>query len=127
MNSQSLSQIRYRPLDRLKSEIRLIKVQPRRRSDRGSLLKCVSIHVSLDWYRERHPLDESLPRWLALSYAWGDEAPSSLIKLDGVRVRVSRNLGAALEEYGASQADEFPYLWADAICINQRDEEEKSW
>lgn len=107
-SSQNFSQIRYYALDRQKSEVRLLKIQPQQRSDQGSLLKCVSTHVSLDWYRELLPADESLPRWLTLSYTWGDETALLLIELDGVRVHVPRNLGQQWKNIAEAKLPSFP-------------------
>ncbi|KAF7534324.1 hypothetical protein G7054_g6301 [Neopestalotiopsis clavispora] len=63
----------------------------------------------------------------ALSYTWGDQSDKVPILLDGHVVRVGRNLEAALRALctDPDYMDGLP-LWVDAICINQRDLDERS-
>jgi hypothetical protein len=86
--------------------------------------------------------DEGLPRkvrldgtladrvpYEALSWRWGDEDGSKFaitIRSDGeiYRKRVSRTLGLALK-YLRGEKDRI--LWVDAICINQKDKEERGY
>ncbi|RDW91856.1 hypothetical protein BP5796_01250 [Coleophoma crateriformis] len=60
--------------------------------------------------------------YAALSYAWGEPAPTSSIWLDGQPYRVTRSVRAALEVL-RRQGREWDYttrlLWIDAICIDQ--------
>ncbi|KAI0114388.1 heterokaryon incompatibility protein-domain-containing protein [Nemania sp. FL0031] len=64
------------------------------------------------------------PEYIALSYAWGDESVVSTISVNGESVQVRTNLAQALASIRDSDA--VAYLWADAICINQQDDKEKS-
>lgn len=76
------------------------------------------IHCSLE-----HLNILSSPRFKALSYAWGDPNITLSIFVDAKRYQVTANCHAALlrlRETGET------VLWIDAICINQKDDDEKS-
>jgi hypothetical protein len=66
--------------------------------------------------------------YVALSYVWGDSTPANLreIYVDGTPFQVTRNLEAALQElrkhYRIKQGFR---IWADAVCINQNDLDER--
>lgn len=66
---------------------------------------------------------EDDPVYDALSYMWGDPSPSGKIVLDDEYFPVTASLENALRhvrlDYGVR------YLWADAVCINQRDVQER--
>ncbi|KIM93325.1 hypothetical protein OIDMADRAFT_74457, partial [Oidiodendron maius Zn] len=63
------------------------------------------------------------PSYIALSYCWGDQSETQTISIDGRKFQVTSNLEAALRQL---RADGCVRLWADAICINQQDTEERS-
>lgn len=76
------------------------------------------------------------PRYIALSYTWDlDESGScevmdnSAIVCDGAQLSVTLNLHAALKSFRcrkrAEDRDNLPF-WIDAICINQKDKEERA-
>jgi hypothetical protein len=66
------------------------------------------------------------PVYLALSYTWGSLADGVDIWLDGQRIRVTRNLTAALQVFRADENARQHLLWIDALCINQNDIAERS-
>ncbi len=115
-----------------KREIRLLRITPGfteiegagRFGDDGdsSLLRCeLNVH-SFD------AAADGGPDYVALSYVWGTEADDNIILINGQRVSVKANLFCALQSLQARQwRDSNPasYIWADAICINQCDSEEK--
>lgn len=59
----------------------------------------------------------------ALSYAWGDPETSYVIKIDGLDLPVTANLHAALKRLREKRR--MRLLWIDALCIDQRNDEEK--
>lgn len=64
------------------------------------------------------------PKFKALSYAWGDPTTISVpILVNGARYYVTPNCYAALQRL--RELGESP-VWIDAICINQKDNAEKS-
>ncbi|KAN0098890.1 Heterokaryon incompatibility protein (HET) domain containing protein [Hyaloscypha variabilis] len=69
------------------------------------------------------PLDKA-PPFEAISYTWGPDAPSIPIKVDGALILVT----APIDELLWNRRSIFTshVFWIDAICINQRDQEEKS-
>ncbi|KAF6823184.1 heterokaryon incompatibility protein [Colletotrichum plurivorum] len=87
-----------------KREIRLLKIED------NFQVSCNLHIVSLD--------DD--PYFIALSYVWGDPSVTEEIVLDGVKTAVTTNLASALKH-----ADQFR-IWADAVCIYQQDDTEKS-
>jgi hypothetical protein len=64
------------------------------------------------------------PQYEALSYAWGDDAPSENLAIDGGVVMINTSLAAALRQF--RHPDRPRTLWVDAVCINQSDTREKS-
>ncbi|KAI1338868.1 heterokaryon incompatibility protein-domain-containing protein [Xylariaceae sp. FL0016] len=67
---------------------------------------------------------EDLVPYAALSYTWGGEAGGQYILLDGHRFYARPHLYASLKSLRHHQLSY--YIWIDAICINQRDDEEKT-
>lgn len=109
----------YTPLDPSQNVIRLLEIV-----STNPEIVCTLSLVSL----------KDNPRFCALSYEWGDPAIRTTITVEDKPVAITRNLACALqdvhyhwnqsslpeEENGARR------LWADAICINQDDTDEKN-
>ena len=72
---------------------------------------------------EKHSL-VSPPRYVALSYCWGDENVRKNIVVNNITVSVTLGLEQALRQI--RQMNNGQLVWANAICINQQDEHEKS-
>ncbi|RSL74295.1 hypothetical protein CEP53_000377 [Fusarium sp. AF-6] len=67
------------------------------------------------------------PKYAALSYLWGDPEDQEIITVQGHKVKVTKNLAAALSRLRRGQSSlETEYLWADAICIDQTNHAERS-
>jgi hypothetical protein len=67
-------------------------------------------------------LDEA--EFEALSYVWGNQARKELIKCNGCWLSIGSNLHDALCERRRRGSTAF--LWADAVCINQDNSQEKT-
>jgi hypothetical protein len=107
--------IRYRPLDHSKDEIRL--------------LHCLKIKGDQLRFQLHHfPFNET-PSFWALSYVWGNTTKTRTILVDGNEVETTENLYDALFAHARHIKPHMGstplYIWADAICINQSDLEEK--
>jgi hypothetical protein len=64
------------------------------------------------------------PKYIALSYVWGDPKSTKPISVNGKTFDVTTNLESALRHIRKPDADEV--VWADAICISQADIEERN-
>lgn len=64
------------------------------------------------------------PSYQALSYVWGSPKETRSILLDGKGFAVTINLESTLRHIRCQT--ENPYLWVDALCINQADDQEKT-
>ena len=142
-----MSSIPYQPLFRSRREVRLIVLKD---VDGGpntadSRLKCEMITTSLDCYKVKlsnYPaygvkkLRNALARsflddqpyskdFYAVSYVWGDPAAVCDIEINGTAAKIGASLYAAL--HSIQKNTKFRVLWADALCINQSDKDEKSW
>uniref|UniRef100_A0A0B7KM10 Heterokaryon incompatibility domain-containing protein n=1 Tax=Bionectria ochroleuca TaxID=29856 RepID=A0A0B7KM10_BIOOC len=108
--------IEYSPLDRDNQEIRLLELLPGN-SDRKRKLfpTCRIFHACLP----------AGPRFTALSYVWGDVKKEQVILVDESPVFVTKNLYEAM--MALQPVDEPLVIWIDALCINQTDDDEKSW
>lgn len=113
----------YRRLDSSKKEIRIIKIHAAQNQatvqDADKTITC-----SL----ETIPLREANP-FHALSYVWGEAEPTAPILLNGRVVPVRRNLWNflfALRSRFCQGSTDTIKIWADFICIQQADLEERS-
>ena len=67
---------------------------------------------------------ESAPDYEAISYVWGDPTDTTDIICSGQQLAVTKSLYSALCRFRC--ASQKRTVWADAICINQGDLEERS-
>ncbi|KAF4629775.1 hypothetical protein G7Y89_g8367 [Cudoniella acicularis] len=67
---------------------------------------------------------KNFPLFVALSYTWGDPALNRAIRVNGQTVNVTTNLWDALLR--VRKDEQFVTLWADAICIDQGNDLERS-
>jgi hypothetical protein len=112
-----MSSIQYTDLDPRNREFRLLTLLGRIRA--GTSSQEDPIYCTL----EPRSLNEGL-KYYTLSYTWGSEEPSATIFIDNQPTVVRENLKNALQHIqleGKSTT-----IWADAICINQRNDSEKS-
>lgn len=65
-----------------------------------------------------------MPEYRAISYTWGPETPLFPILVNGQRLEVREHCEYMLRQ--VSQHVKSGYIWVDAICINQKDNDEKS-
>ncbi|KAI8953831.1 heterokaryon incompatibility protein-domain-containing protein [Xylaria longipes] len=112
-----MAALKYTPLNPSKKQIRLLTLLNGEWNDE---IKCKLYVVSLD--------DE--PKYEALSYVWGSPTDLVDIDIDGIAFSVTQNLYAALRRLreqirGTGSNEDSRTLWVDAVCINQKDTEEK--
>jgi len=97
-----------------KSEIRLLRMD---RGWKGTIHD--PLELSLVTFQ-----DNNCPPYSALSYEWGSPLQSTFVLVNSQEISIRRNLYSFLvhlrQESGVS------YIWADAICINQNDLQEKA-
>lgn len=108
----------YQPLNPAEEEIRLLEI--------------VSIHPQVICKLSTVSLLEQ-PPFTALSYVWGDPDVTTDIILEGVPTSVTTNLAYAIHHVHQYWKVAFPdrdlstcRIWADAICINQKDVNERN-
>lgn len=101
------------PIDVEKREIRLLILEPGSDSD---VLQGGFVIESLD-YDDLH--------YTALSYTWSGPNSNSIITIDGLPLPITKNLELALRK--VRHPSRSKTLWADAISINQKDNEEKKF
>lgn len=101
----------YEKLDARNREIRVCVLQPGNLSD---AISCVLRTVSLN----------EDPCYEALSYVWGDPSLTKQINANGSTIATTESLHTALRYL---RWDSVPrVIWADALCINQLDIDERS-
>ncbi|EAA30921.2 hypothetical protein GE21DRAFT_8662 [Neurospora crassa] len=105
----------YSPLNREKRETRVFRFTPPRHSGSDRITLELR-HASLD--------DDAL-QYRALSYVWGDSKNKEDIEVNGKLFSVGENLHALLQMLQHHGVES--WLWANAICIHQSDDDEKSW
>lgn len=105
-------------LDPSRAEIRLLEF-----TSTTPTITCKLLTVSLN----------ENPTFSALSYVWGDAALSHTIVVNGTSARITESLAAAitiaLKHWTIAFPDRDPAtcrLWADGICIDQSNNDEKS-
>ncbi|KAK0704485.1 heterokaryon incompatibility protein-domain-containing protein [Lasiosphaeris hirsuta] len=91
-------------------EFRLVRLLRRTKT----AIKCEIIHESL----------LAPPRYVAISYAWGDAGDTRKIMLEGSSVPIPVSLYGALE--ALRQRKEDVLVWVDKLCIDQDNHEERS-
>lgn len=116
-NSERLISIRakrfsYTPLNAERKEIRLLTVHATF-SGPTDTLRCTIEHASL--------FDS--PQYETISYCWGDKSRTSYIILEGCIFDVPESAQSALRRMRHPDRDR--RLWIDAVCINQKDPEER--
>jgi Heterokaryon incompatibility protein (HET) len=79
-------------------------------------------------YTPRHELLDSThhPEYVAPSYAWGDTKDMIPSICNGKRMDIHNSLHTALRRLRPKEDADRYQVWADAICINQDDTDEKS-
>lgn len=94
-----------------RNEIRLVKLLPGQWSDK---ICCQLYHTPL----------ANRPSYKALSYAWGSPRATRPILVNGHQHSVTVNLECALRRLRRTDSDLI--LWVDALCINQKNDSERT-
>jgi len=113
----STEAFRYQPLPDSKSYVRLLYLRPRNRATSIEGRNTLHCEVII------HPVS-GCPSYVALSYAWGDATKRQNVRIGSHVVSLTESLVIALEHL--QHHEKTLRVWADAICINQSDDAEKS-
>lgn len=118
--SDSYPPLCYHPLDPGNHEIRLLTSLKVDTKDR---VECKLMTVPL----------RSCPPFAALSYVWGEDADRVTIRVNGQTFQATKSLASALQYIPRHWKVKFPgrdetelWVWADAVCINQNDPNERA-
>ncbi|KAI8676202.1 HET domain-containing protein [Fusarium sp. Ph1] len=113
----------YHPLDADIHELRLIKIYPSEDSDSPIQVKIFPCRF-----------EDVRGQFIPLSYVWGDPTDTEIIIINGVPRKIPNNLALFLQQVrvllpcilAKISWDKPALFWADAICINQNDIEERN-
>jgi hypothetical protein len=109
-------EFKYKPLIE-PDAIRLIELQPS--SDPLAEVRCSLIYTALS----SKDIRDIFSHYTALSYVWGSDEKVRTIWVDELPLKITANLFSALRDL--RDETRLFLLWADGICINQSDNEEK--
>lgn len=128
-----MSAYSYEPIDSSQGEIRILTLpwdvkQTLGRANVGPLVGTLKNHllpISTLPRAQRIVRASQLPLFYALSYVWGEPDKPQEIHIDGKSIPITQNLYDGLR---ALQKNSYGLVrvWADALCICQVDEVEKS-
>jgi hypothetical protein len=113
----------YEILDKTKREVRVC-----------DLLLASELSAPLECSLRIVPVDQ-MGKYVAFSYVWGQELAIEAISINGIQHPIRHNLAAGLRALRAQswrggtrkrQRSCLISVWADAICINQNDIEERN-
>lgn len=96
--------------DLAKNEMRLLRILP----ETSSILRCEIVYTLLT----------DPDKYTAISYAWGDPDDTRCITLDGHDFPITESLWQALHRLRSRATP--VVVWADAICINQQNTNERN-
>ncbi|SMR58441.1 unnamed protein product [Zymoseptoria tritici ST99CH_1E4] len=108
----------YKPLDTTKKEIRLMRLLPAQNWQDEVVISLKTVSF----------LDTEPVTFEALSYVWGssDTPKKVTIHETGAVVHATRNLLEALRQLRSETNAQSPWMWIDAICVNQQNLTERS-
>ena len=104
----------YNKLPKDTRRIRLLTILPN--ADESAIVECTLTETDLD---------DDQTTYDALSYRWGDRNATTPIIVNGYTKEITINLYDALHQFRANSHPRPMVLWADALCINQKDCEER--
>ncbi|KAH4603212.1 hypothetical protein HBI52_103290 [Parastagonospora nodorum] len=116
---------REHPKIRLLRLFRLLSDQPDRAQIRLLRLHPGDFNDPIDCDIKVTTYAKSIKKYEAISYCWGNAEDTVPLTCNGVRTLVTRNLHDALRRFRPARGTAARLLWADALCINQKDYEEK--
>ena len=94
------------------TSIRILELQP---GDATNVIRCHLSAVERD----------HAPPYEAISYAWGRGTDTRVISCENRKLKVTVNLRDALRRI--RDPLQVRFLWADAVCINKLDVEERGY
>jgi heterokaryon incompatibility protein (HET) len=110
----------YSPLQDASKDIRLLRILPASNTDNHN-----DVYVTMEKISNYKSLVYD-----ALSYAWGDASKTKTIFVNDCQFEVTENLYAGLLELRDFEPKQKysrnEFIWIDALCINQTDDNEKS-
>jgi hypothetical protein len=109
-SNSSQQEFLYQALDRSKASIRLVRIHPELSPD--GRIQCDIQHATIG------------SSYFCLSYVWGDTDDGEWIYLNGKHRWVRDNLWLFLSF--ARHKQHIPWLWIDALCIDQTDVQERN-
>lgn len=118
-----LPPFKYPPLSKARQEIRLLRLCAPSQKEDSSIVECSIQTASIDTNVE----------YLAVSYVWGASSPTQSLIINGDEpgepraLQIGTNLNEALRYFQSQEEIRNSLLWIDAICISQKDDDEKSW
>ncbi|TRX88049.1 hypothetical protein FHL15_011051 [Xylaria flabelliformis] len=112
MASSHLRPYTFAPLP-FERSIRVLEIES---GDELATLHCRLLSVHLD--------DPHATPYVAISYTWGKPVFSEIVMIDDDYLEITPSLSGALRQFRASSC--LKWVWVDAVCINQKDNVEKS-
>jgi hypothetical protein len=113
---RKITTVQTRDIEAPRKDIRVLLLHPRRGEDFE--VRCDLVYLNLS---DPHP-----PPYYALSYCWGKGEPKFPISLNGHKHWVVPNLFDALQRLRDQDDVAGRFIWIDALCIDQDEEEEKA-
>ena len=107
----------YQTLNLQRREIRLLRIFPS--IELNASIQCSIFTISLE--------DDPALSYQALSYVWGDSKLTAEIYVEGTEGPTTIGLNLSLAIRYARHDSNDVVLWADALCINQNDVQERGY